>query len=156
MGAAASSYRACINRHRRRSRYKAVIFEHDKYAEHTVTAGANIRIDLVFTNISAHAIPVSKVVRSDEAELDYNIAVHDIPGNEPNETQWGRRLHRKDPMPAGDNASRISASWVLGKTVWSTCNCCASMADTTQSAGGALVGHPKSGRKQAASERCDG
>lgn len=83
----------------------------------TVTSTAKIRIDVVLKNMSAHAIPVSKVIRNDEAELDYHIVVRNIRGNEPSETKWGRRLHGKDPISAGDNASRIAGHLNPGDTL---------------------------------------
>jgi hypothetical protein len=69
-------------------------------------------------NTSTHAISVSKVIRNDEAELDRHIVVRNIRGNEPGETKWGRRrLHGKEPISAGDNASRIAGHLNPGDTL---------------------------------------
>lgn len=84
----------------------------------TITSGTKIRIDVVMKNTSTHAISVSKVIRNDEAELDRHIVVRNIRGNEPGETKWGRRrLHGKEPISAGDNASRIAGHLNPGDTL---------------------------------------
>jgi hypothetical protein len=78
-----------------------------------VKPGSNVMLEVVLKNTSDQDISAGELLGG--AELNYDIDVRDSKGDLATETQYGRRIHGKDPNP-GHGGSGVARALKPGET----------------------------------------